>query len=550
MKSEKLSIRILHLEDDPNDAELVRETLESGGIKCDIVVVERRADFLAALEKDGFDLILADFRLHSFDGLSALAEVQKKCPDVPFIFVSGVMGEESAIETIKKGATDYVLKQRLSRLVPVVHRALDQLAERARRKIAEEELRKYREHLEELVELRTHELNEANENLKREITERKMAEDIARRREEEIRLIADNVPVLFSYVDTNYCYRFVNKKYEEWFGIPQTEIIGKHCRYVLGDTVFKHIEYRIKTVLSGQLVSFEEALQYRHGGPRWVYANYVPDMDGQGNVRGFFALVYDITERKKAEEALKESEAKLKHLTDELQRSNADLKQFAYVASHDLQEPLRVVSGFLKVLSRRYKGRLDKNADDFIGYSVDGVKRMQTLVKDLLAYSQVGIRSRALKPVDSSEILAQALTNLKVAIEESNAVVTHDTLPAILADSSHLVRLFQNLIANAIKFRSDEPPRIHVSAEQKEDQWVFSIRDNGIGIDPENAKRIFVIFQRVHGSSQYPGTGIGLAICKKIVEHHGGRLWVESETGKGSTFYFTMPAASKDETLK
>jgi len=225
----------------------------------------------------------------------------------------------------------------------------------------------------------------------------------------------------------------------------------------------------------------------------------------------------------------------------ELARSNEDLREFAYAVSHDLQEPLRAVSGFVKLLAKRYKGRLDTDADEFIEYSVDGVKRMQLMIKDLLEYSQVGTKGEGFRPADISIVIEQAVSNLKAAIEESGAEVTWAAMPTVMADTPQLIRLFQNLIGNAIKFRGKEAPRVHVSAEREGDEWVFSIQDNGIGIDPDQAEKIFVIFRRLHTREEYPGTGIGLAMCKKIVERHGGEIRVESEPGKGSTFRFTMP---------
>jgi light-regulated signal transduction histidine kinase (bacteriophytochrome) len=192
-------------------------------------------------------------------------------------------------------------------------------------------------------------------------------------------------------------------------------------------------------------------------------------------------------------------------------------------------------------LARRYKGQLDADADDFIAFAVDGANRMQRLINDLLTWSRLATRGRSLEPTDCNSALGQTRVNLSAAIEESNALVTNDDLPTVMADEAQLVRLFQNLIDNAIKFRSQEPPRVHVSAEQKENEWLFSVRDNGIGIEPQYHERIFVIFQQLHGKEEYPGTGIGLAICKRIVERHGGRIWVESELGEGSTFYLTIP---------
>jgi light-regulated signal transduction histidine kinase (bacteriophytochrome) len=242
----------------------------------------------------------------------------------------------------------------------------------------------------------------------------------------------------------------------------------------------------------------------------------------------------DITERKRAEE-------KLSQAMEELARSNAELEQFAYITSHDLQEPLRMVSSFVQLLAKRYKGKLDQDADDFINYAVDGVKRMQSLITDLLAYSRVGSRGKEFKQVSSEVVFDHALSNLQMGIKQSGAVVTRDLLPVVTGDNSQLVQLFQNLIGNAIKFKRDGAPRIHVSAQQQGNEWVFSVRDSGIGIEPEYFGRIFLIFQRLHDRKQYPGTGIGLAICKKVVERHGGEIWVDSEPGTGSTFYFTMP---------
>ncbi|MEW6586721.1 MAG: ATP-binding protein [Nitrospirota bacterium] len=252
-------------------------------------------------------------------------------------------------------------------------------------------------------------------------------------------------------------------------------------------------------------------------------------------------------QRMQAVEALREekdrakrSAEELKHLTEELKRSNTDLEQFAYVASHDLQEPLHVIKGFLGLLGKRYKDRLDEKALEFIGLSVEGAERMQELIRDLFDYSRVGNRCKAFKPTDCSAVVRDALSNLKVAIVESGAEVTVSSLPVIVGDAAQLTSLFQNLIGNAIKFRGAEPPRIHISSERKADGWMFTVRDNGIGIDPKFSDRIFDVFQRLHTRDEYPGTGIGLAVCKKIVERHGGRIWVESEPEKGATFYFTI----------
>ena len=236
------------------------------------------------------------------------------------------------------------------------------------------------------------------------------------------------------------------------------------------------------------------------------------------------------------------TELELEQRVQELARSNADLEQFAYVASHDLQEPLRMVSSYTQLLARRYQGRLGQDADDFIGFAVEGVTRMQSLINDLLAYSRVGTRGRELAEVDLEKVFATALLNLQASIAEASAEITHDPLPKARGDEGQLVQVFQNLISNAIKFRAAAPPRVHVDARRDGQRWIVSVSDNGIGIEPQYFERIFVIFQRLHPREKYPGTGIGLAITKKIIERHGGKIWVESAPGRGSTIHFTLAA--------
>lgn len=241
-----------------------------------------------------------------------------------------------------------------------------------------------------------------------------------------------------------------------------------------------------------------------------------------------------------------ETERKLQELTVVLQHSNRELEQFAYVASHDLQEPLRAVASYTQLLERKYRGTLDEKAEKYIHYIVDGASRMQQLINDLLTYSRVGRQSLDLELIDCNQIVTRVIKTLKVAIAESHATVTHDQLPSLVADSSKLTQLFQNLIGNAIKYHGDAPPVVHISGHLQENSWQFTVQDNGIGIDPQFADRIFVIFQRLHTRRYYSGTGIGLAICKKIVELHRGCIWVESQPNQGSTFYFTL--ASLDTT--
>jgi signal transduction histidine kinase len=263
--------------------------------------------------------------------------------------------------------------------------------------------------------------------------------------------------------------------------------------------------------------------------------NVLADRAGTGleTVRLFAA-----TERRQRE--LEQEIAERRQVEEALAHSNNELERFAYVVSHDLQEPLRMVKSYLQLLERRYRGQLDQDADEFIAFAVDGAARMQTLINDLLTYSRLTTDAKTFEPIDCTALLQSVLADLKIAVEESGAVITCDHLPIVMADDIQLRRLFQNLIGNAIKFRADSPPEIHLGVEPKQGEWLFSVRDNGIGIDPNKFEHIFMIFQRLHTRTQYEGTGIGLAICKKIVERHGGRIWVESEPGQGSTFYFTI----------
>jgi signal transduction histidine kinase len=367
-------LRVLHVEDNELDAELVAQALRKGGFSVSVVVVQNEAEFERQLRTHRPDVVLADYNLPQWKGMEALEVLRREGRDIPLILVSGALGDVTAVECIKRGATDYVLKDGLARLPEAVRRALQE---------------------KHLLRLR-----------------RQAEDDLARK-------------------------------------------------------------------------------------------------------------------------------------VEELARSNAELEQFAYIASHDLQEPLRMVAVYTQLLGERYRGKLDENADKFIGYASEGALRMQTLIQDLLAFSRAGRSGYG--RVDCSAVMEEILLNLSPAIQESGAVITHAALPAVWANCSQMAQIFQNLIGNAIKFRGQERPMISVQAEKAGEQWLFSVSDNGIGIAPEHAENIFVVFQRLHTRTEYRGNGIGLAICKKIVEHCGGKIWVESEAGHGSTFKFTLPSEAPAE---
>lgn len=327
-----------------------------------------------------------------------------------------------------------------------------------------------------------------------------------------------------------------------------------------------------------QLYEVEYRLRRMDGSYRNFLVRGVPVFDPQGTVQEWVGACTDITERRQAEQVLKQAhdqleqrveqrtrelteanktlqleiaerlraESKLAQVAITLKRSNQELEQFAYVASHDLQEPLRTVANYTQLLAQRYQGQIDEKADKYINYVVDGAKRMQQLINDLLTYSRIGRQHLALQQTDCNQILNEILHNLQFAIAENQAIVTAEPLPTLTADPAKLAQLLQNLISNAIKYRSEQPPKIHIDVARLEREWLFSVQDNGIGIDPQYADRIFIIFQRLHTRRIYSGTGIGLTICKKIVELHGGRIWVDSEINAGATFYFTIPDFSKD----
>jgi PAS domain S-box-containing protein len=323
---------------------------------------------------------------------------------------------------------------------------------------------------------------------------------------------------------------------ERIFGYTADEIVGKHISTLAAPDRVDEIPDILDRLRRGERIEhYETKRQTKDGRILTVSLTVSPIRDSSGAIIGASKVARDITERKRQEHALREANSALL-------RSNGDLQQFAYSASHDLQEPLRMVSLYGQLLQKKFGGKLGAKGDEYIGYTVEGALRMEQLLRDLRMYTQASMsRQEATEDIEAGEILDRALVNLGVAIKESGASITRTDLPRLRMHEFQLEQLFQNLIANAIRYRGSAPPRIHVAAEQQSAGWLFSVQDNGIGIDPEYKEQIFGVFKRLHNTSEYPGTGMGLAICERIVERRGGKIWVESEAGRGSTFYFTIP---------
>ena len=432
----------------------------------------------------------------------------------------------------------------------------------------------------------------------RDITKRKIAEEALIESEARFRTLADNIPNLVWMADAQGRIFWYNKQWYDYTGTTLEEVRGwgwkmvHHPDYV--DSVMEEWSSRIK---AGKPYENLFPLKGKDGEYRCFLTRVTPIKDEYGKIQRWFGTNTDITELKNAEERNKEmlenerqlteelqySNEELQSTTEELQSSNEELKstneelqstteelhstneelqqqkddlrelvdklevsnreleQFAYVASHDLQEPLRMVASFTQLLQRRYKGKLDEEADEYIGFVIEGAHRMKDLIDDLLVFSRLNTQAKEFELFDMETALKGVLSYLKPYIDEHHAQITHDFLPNILGDSSQIQQLFQNLISNAIKFHDHETPIVHISAKESENEWTFGVKDNGIGIDSQYQEQIFHVFKRLHTREEYEGSGIGLSICKKIVERHGGRIWVESELGKGSTFYFTIP---------
>jgi PAS domain S-box-containing protein len=375
-----------------------------------------------------------------------------------------------------------------------------------------------------------------------DVTERKQAEQALRESEARFRSLTQLSSDWYWEQDSQFGLTFMSGRMGERTGLDAKSFLGRK-RWdspALNLTPEDWLKHREQLERHEPFRNFELQRPDADGGSRWIALSGEPLFDEHGHFAGYRGVGSDITERKQAELALREAH-------EELKRSNAELEQFAYVASHDLQEPLRMVSSYTQLLLRRFGERFDGDSREFMGYIVDGAARMKQLIEDLLAYSRVGTKGKEFREVPVEDILRRAVSNLRASIEEAGAAVSWDPLPVVRGDDMQLTQLFQNLIGNALKFRSASVPRIHVFVSQQDANVHFMVRDNGIGIEPQYFERIFMVFQRLHNKADYPGTGIGLAICKKVVERHGGRVWVESRPGEGSAFHFTLPKRTEGE---
>ena len=378
-----------------------------------------------------------------------------------------------------------------------------------------------------------------------DITERKRVEEVLAEREQRFRHVSELITdIAYSCIksqDGPFKIDWLTGAVEKITGYTTNEIRDLTCwRPLVIEDDLPLFDHDVAGLAPGEWARSEIRIRKKDGEIVWLasFAQCFTDQHIPAYHR-IYGACRDITERKHAEQALVKK-------SEDLARSNADLAQFAYVASHDLQEPLRTITRFVQLLDERYQGKLDQDADEFIGFIVGGTKRMQQIINDLLAYSRVNTRREPPNIVKIDDAIQIAMQNINYVLEEAGGTIIYGEMPSIIADETQMTQLFQNMIGNAMKFHGEEAPRVEISAVRKGDDWIFSVRDNGIGIDPQYKDRIFEIFQRLHTCEEYPGTGIGLAIAKKIVERHQGHIWVDSQPGKGSTFNFTLPVDAKN----
>ncbi len=505
-------VKILLVDDTPDNLVSLEAALD--GLGQQLVMAHSGTEALRHLLDDDFAAILLDVKMPDMDGFQTaeLIRSRKRSRHTPILFLTGYRSDEHLFRGYDLGAVDFLFK-------PIV-------AEILRSKVGV------------FVEL------SRNTALLRRQTE------VLSKAELKFRSLLEAAPDAMIISDEDGCISLANSQAEIMFAFPREELIGQNIRMLVPEWSSHSRPARANA--SAVLASPTELWARRKSGHQFpVEISLSPLQTEEGLL--LTSAVRDVTERQRADEAIRELNATLEQRVAErtqellrsneaLRQSNDDLNQFAYAASHDLQEPLRMVALYSQMLQRKYAGKLDSSADQYISYIVGGARRMEMLLKDLLTYSQTGSSAEGpAETVDFIDVIRKVLLNLQASVEQSGALITWDTIPAVHAHEIRLVQLLQNLVGNAIKYRGEEAPRIHISAQWAQPDWVLSVQDNGIGIAPEYTQQIFKIFKRLHGQD-YPGTGIGLAICQRIVETYGGRIWVES-SGKGSCFCFTLPPA-------
>jgi PAS domain S-box-containing protein len=508
-----MSMKVLLIEDNAGDARLMQEMFgEAAEYDAILTLVSSMAEAESHVAEHPVDLIVLDLGLPDAQGLASVRRVRAAAPQTPLAILTSTDSEELAVQALREGAHEYLVKGQV----------------------------------EPRVLLRSLHLTVEREAIQRELTRQKRELERANadlaQMESRYRGLLEAAPDAMVVVNPNGEIVLLNPRAEKQFGYQRDELLGQPVTNIVPEGFAERL------VADGLRSTAEAAAQRigmgielsgkRKNGSEFPIEIMLSPLESTEGIL-VTAAIRDITTRKDAE-------ALLLRKISELNHSNEELGQFAYIASHDLQEPLRMVASYTQLLSKRYKGRLDSQADEFIAFAVEGASRMQQLIQDLLAYSRAGTKERDLLDISSEHALTRAVANLRGAIEESGAQVTRDPLPAVLADEMQLIQLFQNLVGNAIKYRGPGAPRVHISAARADaGELVFSVRDNGIGIDPIYFEKIFGVFQRLHGREEFSGTGIGLAICKKIVERHGGWIDVESEAGRSSTFRFTLAKAEE-----
>ena len=509
-------VKILLVDDTPENLISLEAALE--GLGQELVLANSGMEALRHLLNDDFAAILLDVKMPEMDGFQTaeLIRSRKRSRHTPILFLTGYKSDEHLFRGYDLGAVDFLFK-------PIVPEVL-------RSKVGV------------FVEL------SRNTALLRHQAE------VLRKAEQKFRSLLEAAPDAMIISSEDGRISLVNSQVEVMFGFRREELIGQNIRELVPEwTPSSPLSIDADAVALTGPSSPKELWAVRKNKQRYpVEISLSPLQTEEGLL--LTSAIRDITERKKADEAIRELNTTLEQRVAErtqellqsneaLRQSNDDLNQFAYAASHDLQEPLRMVALYSQMLQRKYAAELDAQTDQYVGFIVGGAKRMEALLKDLLTYSQTGANAGPAQPIDFEPVMRKVLLNLQASIEQSGAVVSWESLPAVQAHEVRLVQLLQNIVGNALKYRSEQPPRVRITAQQRDAECLFVVEDNGIGIEPEYAPQIFGIFKRLHGQN-YPGTGIGLAICQRIVERYGGRIWVESKPGEGSRFFFTLPPAA------